>query len=99
MGSRSKDKKYRQWRHDVVTRDGCCVLCGSKKRLTAHHINDWSHFKEDRYNVNNGITLCGRHHRFYHCSFNSDYRVKCTRKQFEKFMKLYMEFKGLGNEQ
>ena len=95
--ARSKDPRYRQWRKEVINRDECCVICGSKKRLAAHHMNDWSHHKEDRYDVDNGITLCGRHHRMYHVKFHSDYRVICTKKDFNRFMWIVNECKGLDD--
>jgi len=48
-----------RWRKEVKKRDNhTCQCCGSKKLLHAHHINNFRDFKEQRTDVNNGITLC-----------------------------------------
>lgn len=63
-----KIRKYREWRTSVFTRDGFrCQIC--KKvggKLNAHHIKNYSIFKNLRYDVNNGITLCLSCHKICH---------------------------------
>ena len=59
------DPVYKKWRKDVLKRDGwTCKYpgCGCKKRLQAHHILTWAEFPALRFNVQNGITLCRKHH-------------------------------------
>jgi 5-methylcytosine-specific restriction endonuclease McrA len=54
-------KKYREWRNAVFKRDNyICQDCGySKGRiLEAHHIKPFSLFPEQRFDVENGTTLC-----------------------------------------
>lgn len=47
------------WRKQVKKRDNhTCQKCGSKEKVQAHHINNFKHFKEQRTDINNGITLC-----------------------------------------
>jgi len=60
--------EYKNWRRGVFERDNyTCRLCGERGiYLNAHHINNWSKFPEYRYNLSNGITLCVKHHRFFH---------------------------------
>lgn len=54
--------RYKNWRLEVFKRDHfCCVNCGSKKDIQAHHIKAWKH-KDLRYTVANGITLCRKCH-------------------------------------
>lgn len=59
------DSLYQDWRKRVLKRDDkkCKInneeCCG---RLEAHHILGWSDFPELRYDINNGITLCKKHH-------------------------------------
>lgn len=56
--------EYKLWRFSVFKRDGFkCVVCGSKEYLEANHIKLWAEFLELRYSVNNGITLCRKHHQ------------------------------------
>jgi hypothetical protein len=50
----------REFREGVFARDGsCCVICGSRENLDAHHIQDRKTLPNDGYAVSNGITLCG----------------------------------------
>lgn len=53
-------KKYKLWRMSVFERDMfTCQECGaSGVYLEAHHIKSFAEFKELRYLLSNGITLC-----------------------------------------
>jgi hypothetical protein len=60
-------KEVRQWRKEVLKRDNYkCVHCGSEENIQAHHIIEWSEFKETRTTVDNGITLCAECHAKKH---------------------------------
>lgn len=68
--------QYKEWRQSVYKRDNYqCQYpgCHSRRSLTAHHIRKWSDVPTLRYNVDNGITLCWRHHR--HIKSNEEYYV------------------------
>lgn len=53
-----------RWAKRVKDRDSNkCVICGSERRPNAHHLIP-KELKETRYNIDNGITLCPKHHRF-----------------------------------
>ena len=59
------DGAYLQWAKEVKKRDqGVCRLqnenCMGYK--VVHHILRWADYPEERYNINNGITLCQYHH-------------------------------------
>jgi 5-methylcytosine-specific restriction endonuclease McrA len=61
------DSAYKEWRRKVLERDNYkCVICGEKYtkeyKLVVHHILPWRDYPEERYNINNGITLCQAHH-------------------------------------
>lgn len=61
------DPQYAEFRQAVRKRDGyCCQFprCTEHrpKRLHVHHIRPWSEFPHLRYDPDNGITLCRRHH-------------------------------------
>lgn len=61
------NSKYRDWSKEVKKRDNWkCKICGSSENLEAHHILPWRDFPEERYNINNGITLCKLHHPHKH---------------------------------
>lgn len=56
---------YRDWRQRVFFRDK--FTCQIKNDdcsdgLQAHHILRWSEYPELRYELNNGISLCSKHH-------------------------------------
>ena len=70
-GGVSRDKhntvslKYRKWRISVFKRDNyICQECGIKSGygktvvLEAHHIKSWAKYKEKRFDIENGLTLC-----------------------------------------
>ena len=61
-------KKYKEWRLKVFQRDNfTCQNChkvGGK--LNAHHIKHFSKDKDNRLNVDNGITLCEDCHKLVH---------------------------------
>jgi len=55
------------WKLAVLHRDNySCRMCGSKENLQAHHINSWAAFPEDRFILQNGLTMCKECHNFYH---------------------------------
>ena len=63
--------QYRQyqgaWSKAVRDRDGCCQHCGIKKNLHAHHKMQWDLYPSLRFELWNGITLCGScHNREHH---------------------------------
>ena len=63
---RSVDENYKLWRLAIYSRDEFkCQWpgCQSKRRINAHHIKRWSDYPGLRFNTNNGITLCERHHK------------------------------------
>lgn len=77
-GSIYKDKRYVEWRRKVFERDRyVCQLSGQVGGyLEAHHII--SKYKEPQgiFDVDNGITLAGREHKWLHES--------CFEKKYEK---------------
>lgn len=64
-------RKYMQWKMSVIKRDGfkcvrcgveqgyVCECCGSRILLHAHHIKSFSEHPELRYDMSNGLSLCG----------------------------------------
>lgn len=59
--------RYTRWRDAVFKRDNyTCQLCGGVGEMNAHHIFFWAMFKDKRYHIDNGITLCVSCHRRIH---------------------------------
>lgn len=96
-----KNPEYKQWRHDVKTRDnymcqwpGCC----SRYRLEVHHIKTWAKYPSLRLSVTNGITLCNKCHRFIRGK-EQDYEtffIKILQWQFIDKIKHIIKRKGLS---
>ena len=85
-------KKWRnskEWKHakDVaLKRDNhTCQICGAKDNLTVHHINDASYHPDQRYDLDNLVTLCYNCHMNFHNNFKRSYRQKCTEYDWNNF--------------
>jgi predicted HNH restriction endonuclease len=68
---RKHEERVNQWRRRVFATDPYnCQWCGYKQgkpnSLNAHHIKSWSKYSDERFNVDNGITLCVKCHRELH---------------------------------
>jgi predicted HNH restriction endonuclease len=58
------DPKYKKWRSAVFERDNwTCQTCGARGYVEPHHIKRWADYKELRYEVTNGVTLCKECHK------------------------------------
>lgn len=60
--------RYRQWRDAVKTRDRqTCRHCGATGvQMDAHHVKSWWRHVALRFDVSNGVTLCGPCHDTLH---------------------------------
>ncbi|MDE2020985.1 MAG: HNH endonuclease, partial [Patescibacteria group bacterium] len=65
---RSKNSaRQRKWARAVFERDKFrCQVCGSNRKLNAHHIKPYSTHPRLRFVVSNGKTLCGECHSAVH---------------------------------
>lgn len=74
---KSQHKEWRkQFAKKVFERDKHkCKICGESENLDAHHITDRHEIPNGGYVVENGITLCQKHHldaEQYHISGNKN---------------------------
>jgi len=84
-----RTKAYRNWKYRVKKRDGCCVMCGSKTRLEAHHLENGAHNPDLRFILKNGATLCRKCHTAFHCMYKKSFGEKSTQDDFCNFIDLY----------
>jgi len=56
--------RHKQWSLAVKARDKriCFFLDGCEGRLESHHLKSWKEYPLSRYDLDNGITLCHKHH-------------------------------------
>jgi len=75
----------KSWRTTVYKRDNhTCRKCGQIGReLQAHHIQNFSDFKELRHDVDNGITFCKKCHQIFHKRYT---KLNNTREQLDEFL-------------
>ena len=89
MSDWRRTREYRTWKVHVVRRDKRCMVCGTMKSRQAHHMNHATYFVNDRFDVDNGITLCHKCHIQYHCNYHRSFRHKCTKYDFQNFLTLF----------
>jgi hypothetical protein len=79
--------KQKKWSHEVRERDGHkCKNCGTSENLEAHHLIPWKMNEQLRYEISNGMTVCGSCHaklegRGYHNrgkKFTAEHRKKLS---------------------
>lgn len=78
--------EYRDWRKSVFSRDNyTCQHCGARNgngkeiTLEAHHLNGYKNFPDERFDIDNGITLCKECHKLFHSLYG---KKRFTKEQF-----------------
>lgn len=83
---RKEDFMFLRWAAAIKKRDRyTCQICDRRGvELNSHHINGWNWCIEDRYSMDNGITLCREHHDEFHKLYGHGDN---TEEQFEEYKK------------
>ena len=94
---RKDDYGYVRWADDVRRRDHyTCAICGRKGvAVNSHHLNAWASHPDERYDVNNGVTLCVFHHEDFHEKYG---KGKNTKEQFEEYRAIAEVLLKVANE-
>ena len=82
-----KTRDYRIWAY-MVKKGARCAVCGTIKNRHAHHVNHATYFPYQRFDVENGVCLCGDCHSHYHCDYHRSYREKCSYYDWQNFLSL-----------
>jgi|SRR5690606_6599565 len=92
--SRENDQEFIRWAREVKARDQyTCQLCDRHGvPLHSHHINSWDAYIDQRYDIDNGITLCTRCHDLFHKTYGFGNN---NEQQFEEFTLLIESFKKI----
>lgn len=93
MENRFSDVEYLSWAKNIKIRDGYrCQVCSKRGgRIHAHHMNAWSYFIEQRYDLKNGVTLCTFCHDKFHSIFGKGENTIFQFVQFKKMFSLVKE--------
>lgn len=77
--------EIKKWRTVIYKRDNyTCAKCGAYgRRLNAHHINSWNEHEDERFDLENGITLCESCHKDFHSEYGYGNN---NEHQFNKFI-------------
>ena len=80
---------YDDFIKQVLERDDyTCQITGKRGgKLEVHHLNCFSDFKEERTDMNNGITLSKEIHKLFHKIYGNKHN---TKEQFEEFKHRYI---------
>ena len=80
---------YDDFIKQVLERDDyTCQITGKRGgKLEVHHLNCFSDFKEERTDMNNGITLSKEIHKLFHKIYGNKHN---TKEQFEEFKQRYI---------
>ena len=91
--SRDDDYNFVKWAQSVKKRDFfTCQICGAYGvELNSHHMNGWNWCEDERYDIDNGVTLCVTHHNLFHFVYGKGYNTKDQYKEFEKISKLFIK--------
>ena len=63
--------------------DHQCRICGRPDHLDAHHITDRNYMPNGGYVVENGITLCARHHFVYEKTHDPEFLYYLIQSSYE----------------
>ena len=82
---RKEDYGYIRWSHEIKQRDHhTCVVCGRRGvALNSHHLNAWASFPDERYDIDNGVSLCIDDHDRFHQIYGKGNNTKA---QFKEYM-------------
>ena len=81
---RMSDGDFRVWANLIKDRDNyTCQICNQHRgNLNSHHLNGWNAFPEQRFDLDNGVTLCTDCHKEFHSQYGYGDN---TREQFDEY--------------
>lgn len=90
QGKRDKFK-IDNWKKSVYLKDNFrCKICNKGGKINAHHLDGWKWCIDRRFDINNGVTLCLKHHKEFHKLYGSGDNTA------EEFFEYYLLTKPSG---
>ena len=88
--TKNNEPKYRntlenkEWRESVFEQDNyTCQYCGKRGgKIEGHHLNSYANYPDERYDIENGKTLCKKCHKDFHHQFGNN----VTKEQYTKYI-------------
>ena len=90
--------EYLTFKKSVIEKDnGRCIVCGGTQDIEVHHLFPFATYIAERFNINNGICVCAKHHSSaepggYHNIFGTSNN---TPEQFENYVNFMREHLGI----
>ncbi len=96
MEDRFEDPRHIKWAKLVKQRDNfTCQICNATNTyLNSHHKNSWDFFESQRFDLDNGITLCQHDHDLFHSIYGFG---RNTKYQFIEFIDILKIIKDKAN--
>ncbi len=88
-------REYRIWRATCIRRDKTCQICNTLQSRQVHHKNNAEDHPDQRFDTENGITLCRNCHTQYHCNYHKSFREKTTKYDYDNFVTLTNYYKSI----
>ena len=90
---RKDDYGYIRWAQEVKRRDNyACIICNRKGvALNSHHMNAWADFPAERYDVDNGVTLCLFHHDDFHSKYGKGGNTEAEFKEYREISEVLIK--------
>ncbi len=86
------------WAKKIKNRDNFkCQICDSKENIEAHHIQNYVDNKHLAIDINNGITLCRKHHTLFHRKYGKNNNTKKQFKEFNTFISVGVDKEKFWN--
>lgn len=84
--SRTNDAEFIKWSYKVKEQANfTCDCCNNKNnKLNSHHLNNWNTYREQRYNLENGVCLCEQCHKEFH-KWMGGTHIECTKEDYIEF--------------
>lgn len=100
MDDRFKDPKFVEWAYKVKEKfNFICQICKTRGGyLVSHHLNSWDKFVDERYDVENGVCVCKKHHEKFHEIYGFGNNNKFQFEEYQKFLSLIKELVKKNNE-
>jgi len=85
---------HQKWAKAIKKRaKGKCEVTKKVCRGQAHHLYSADDYPDKMHDLDNGVYIMEWIHRMFHIDFMGGYDVPCTKKDWERFLKMFNKMK------